>query len=254
MKYWEDALNKFLVNWMKRNDVVGALICGSYITGSPTNRSDIDVHIILSDEADWRERGNQYVDGYLIEYFVNPPRQIREYFSKDYDDRSTMSMVQFITGKVIFDEHGIIEQLKKEANEWKEKKYAEINASLKEIKKYSLWDNFDNLIDCFENQRKDFDFVYYQSLLKLFDDYCSLLNIEQIPFYQVTRYLSDPSFLSKYMKSPFPDQEFNRLFLVAIETQDRGMKLEIYEKLLNHVFQNSGGFNIDGWSIRTPVK
>src|SRR5690554_5091223 len=206
MKYWEDALNKFLVNWMKRNDVVGALICGSYITGSPTNRSDIDVHIILSDEADWRERGNQYVDGYLIEYFVNPPRQIREYFSKDYDDRSTMSMVQFITGRVIFDHHGIIEQLKVEANHWKAKKYGHEDAAMIEIKKYRLWDSLDNLLDCYETDRVDFTFVYQHSLVLLFNDYCALLNIEKIPYYQISHYLSVPSYLSQYLKTPFPDQ------------------------------------------------
>ena len=96
-------------------DVIGAIVCGSYITGVLAERSDIDVHIILSDEVDWRERGNQYIDGLLMEYFANPPRQIRRYFAEDYRDRSTMSMVQFITGRVIFDHRGIIEQLKVEA-------------------------------------------------------------------------------------------------------------------------------------------
>jgi predicted nucleotidyltransferase len=254
MKSWEDTLNKFLVKWKDRDDVVGAMVCGSYITGHPTDRSDLDVHIILSDEVDWRERGNQYVDGLLIEYFVNPPRQIREYFAEDYNGHNTMSMVQFITGKVIFDKQGIIEQLKKEAMEWKDKKYDDMDTSLKEIKKYGLWDSFDNLLDCFETQRKDFDFVYHQSLSLLFKEYCFFLNIEQIPFYQITRYLSDPRYLSKYLKAPFPDQEFCEMYLMAVETEARDMMIEIYEKLLSHVYEQTGGFNIDGWNIRTPVK
>lgn len=82
MKPWEDALNKFLASWKEQKDVIGAIVCGSFITGLPTERSDIDLHIILSDEVDWRERGNQYVDGFLIEYFVNPPRQNKEIFCR----------------------------------------------------------------------------------------------------------------------------------------------------------------------------
>lgn len=253
-KSWKDALNKFLVNWKDRDDVVGSLICGSFITGSPTDRSDIDLHIILSEEVNWRERGNLYVNGFLIEYFVNPPRQIRGYFAEDYKDRSTMSMVQFITGKVIFDKQGIVEQLKREAIDWKNKKYDDIDPSMKEIMKYRLWDSYDNLLDCYESERKDFGFVYYQSLLLLFNDYCSLLSIEQIPFYQITRYLSDPLYILKYLKTPFPDPKFSELFLMAVETHEREMMIELYGKLLNHVYQQSGEFNIDGWNIRTPVK
>ncbi|MGE8035840.1 nucleotidyltransferase domain-containing protein [Lysinibacillus sp. NPDC093692] len=55
MEEWRIALEEFLKDWKNRNDVVGALVCGSYVTGNPTNRSDIDVHIILSDDVDWRE-------------------------------------------------------------------------------------------------------------------------------------------------------------------------------------------------------
>ncbi|TCZ79321.1 hypothetical protein E0485_05505 [Paenibacillus albiflavus] len=254
MKSWEDAVNEFLVNWKSRDEVIGAMVCGSYVTGLPTDRSDIDLHIILSDEVNWRERGNRYVDRFLIEYFVNPPRQIRRYFAKDFDDHSTMSMVQFITGRVVFDKQGIINQLKKEAFDWKAKKYDDLESSLKELKKYGLWDAFDNLLDCYDNQRMDFDFVYHESLLGLFQGYCTLLNIEQIPFYQITRYLSDPFYLSKYMKALFPDKEFSKMFLMAIEASERDIKLQIYGRLFNHVIQKSGGFNNDGWNVRTPVK
>ena len=253
MGYWEDALHKFLAEWREREDVIGALVCGSHVTGSPSDRSDIDVHIILHDDSDWRERGNRYVDGFLIEYFANPPRQIRAYFEEDFHDRRTMSHVQFITGKVIFDRHGVVEQLKQEAAAWKAKHYDELPSSLIELKKYGIWDAYDNLLDCYESNRSDFDFIYYQSLYLLFNEYCAMLNSERIPFHQVTRYLSDLSFLSKYLKSPFPDPKFAGLFLTAVEAQDRDSKLRAYQSLVDHVFHKTGGFDIDGWSIRTPV-
>jgi hypothetical protein len=102
MQEWKIALEEFLKDWKIRNDVVGALVCGSYITGNPSKRSDIDVHILLSDDVEWRERGNRIINGFLIEYFVNPPKQIRRYFQEDFQDHRTMSMVQFITGMTVY--------------------------------------------------------------------------------------------------------------------------------------------------------
>ena len=120
-----------------------------------------------------------------------------------------------------------------------------------EIKKYRLWDSLDNLLDCYETGRADFSFVYQHSLVLLFNDYCSLLNIEQIPYYQISRYLSDPSYLSKYLKEPFPDQVFSNMFLMAIQTHEQGLMIKAYEGLLDYVYGQLGGFDIDGWHIRT---
>ncbi|AZK47513.1 hypothetical protein [Paenibacillus lentus] len=129
--------------------LIGILVCGSYITGSPSKRSDIDVHIILSDNCDWRERGNLYVNGYLIEYFINPPKQIRSYFKEDFKDRSTMSMVQFLSGIIFLDKEGIVHELVEEARSWKDKEY-------------------DKLI------------------LPII--YSSILSVEEVPYYQLFRY------------------------------------------------------------------
>jgi len=127
MQEWKIALEEFLKDWKIRNDVVGALVCGSYITGNPSKRSDIDVHILLSDDVEWRERGNRIINGFLIEYFVNPPKQIRRYFQEDFQDHRTMSMVQFITGMTLFDKTGIITEIKVEAQKWIKKDYKELN-------------------------------------------------------------------------------------------------------------------------------
>lgn len=253
MEKWEKALNQFLANWKYREEVIAAMVCGSYITGDASKRSDVDVHIILTDAVDWRERGNEYIDGILIEYFANPPKQIRKYFEEDYNDRSTMSMIQFITGKIIFDKNGMVKQLKEEAEVWKEKKYIEMDHSTREIKKYGLWDSFDNLMDCYENERNDFFLVYYYSLVHLFNEYCSLINIESIPNYQITSYLTQPQFLVKYIKESFPDNIFKELFLKAIECKSREDMIINFKNLLNHTFQMTGSFNIDGWKIRTSV-
>src|SRR5690606_15743195 len=139
-------------------------------------------------------------------YFINPPKQIRRYFEEDYNDRSTMSMVQFLTGRVILDKLGIIHDLIQEAQDWKEKQYKQLSNSLIELKKYGLWDELDNLLDCYEVGRLDFEFVYFNAMHHLYRVYCSILNIEEIPNYQLMRYFSEASYLDKYIKEPFPDQ------------------------------------------------
>jgi Nucleotidyltransferase domain. len=250
---WEDALERFLEDWKHREDVVGILVCGSYITGGASKRSDIDVHIILHDDCNWRERGNQYVDGFLIEYFVNPPKQIRSYFKEDFRRRSTMSMVQFMTGRIIQDRYGIVKALIEEARIWKEKPYEALAASMVELKKYELWDALDNLLDCYEERRKDFDLVYDHSLLQLYRVYCSILGVEEVPYYQLSQYFTDPQYLKKYMKAPFPDPDFGDLFIQAMQIHGQEEKVKIYQKLTEHVFNKCGGFEIDGWKLRSDT-
>jgi len=58
-------LDSFLVKFEYLNDAVGVLVCGSYITGNPTTHSDLDVHIVLNNNVDYRERGNKIVEGSL---------------------------------------------------------------------------------------------------------------------------------------------------------------------------------------------
>ena len=47
---WEEKLNKFLENFEYKDDIVGILVCGSYITGHPSSHSDLDIHIILNEK------------------------------------------------------------------------------------------------------------------------------------------------------------------------------------------------------------
>lgn len=253
MAKWTIALETFLKDWQDKEEVVGALVCGSYVTGNPSKHSDIDVHIILADNVEWRKRGNRVIDGFLIEYFANPPGQIRGYFQDDFKKRRTMSMVQFKTGRILFDYTGIIKDLKFEAEEWLKENYKQMNKTLLEIKKYELWDALDNLKDCYEQKRKDFSFTYHHSLAILFLAYCQFLNLETIPFYQIHAYLEDPIYLQKYSKSAFPDDDFKEIFMRAMQEDHAEKMMALYEALVDYVLIQMGGFHIDGWYVKSPI-
>lgn len=254
MKNWREALEILLHQWRDNPLVTGALVCGSYITGNPSKHSDIDVHMLLSDDLDWRERGNKMVDGYLVEYFINPPLQIRKYFAEDFRDHRTISMVQFLTGQVLWDKAGIIGNLKREAQEWMNKPYEAQSETVMELRKYAIWDMWDNLKDCAEQSRGDLLFVYLNSLQLLFYYYCEFLRLETIPYYQILAYLSDPNYIDKYLKKPFPDMEFANLFIKAMQLKEATKMMPTFNCLTEYILQKMGDFQIDGWKVTSAAE
>jgi len=128
-----------------------------------------------------------------------------------------------------------------------------LNEVALELMKYNLWDLMDNLSDCCEQKRADFDFVYYNSLKILYEEYAKYLRTKIIPFDQVFRYMSDPHFLEKYLAKPFPDTNFREKFLLCLEDRKKTSKMKMYKELTDYVLDQMGGFTIDGWKIRSLV-
>ena len=94
-----------------RNGFLGAILTGSYATGSNNDNSDIDVYIVTTDETQWRERGNKLVDGYLIEYFINPAHRILTYFEEETRMYAMSTIGMFVNGKILIDKNGIVEKI-----------------------------------------------------------------------------------------------------------------------------------------------
>jgi hypothetical protein len=255
MEHWEEALSQFLENWKRNPSVVGALVCGSFVTGNPSPNSDIDLHLILSPETEWRQRGNRVIDGMVIEYFANPPAQIREYFSEDYQDRTRMAATQFVTGCILFDRMGCVAALKQEAEEWHRKPFPKLDKISIELMKYSLWDRLDDLQDAVKRDAPDLVFVYYHMIQRIYSDYARFLGEPVIGFAKLTRCLFDPEqAMQKYRLNPFPDAEFLVNFKQAMEETDRASMPVHAEKLTNYLLDKLGGFKLDGWEFRSPAK
>ncbi|PIN75430.1 hypothetical protein COV18_03370 [Candidatus Woesearchaeota archaeon CG10_big_fil_rev_8_21_14_0_10_37_12] len=51
----------------------------------------------------------------------------------------------------------------------------------------------------------------------------------------------------------FPDQKFVNMFINTIELNEKKM-IDSYKWLTWHVLGKMGGFNIDGWKLRTPAQ
>lgn len=249
---WREKLNKFVDTLDYKREIIGILACGSYIVGHPSAHSDLDVHIILEDSVDYRERGNKFVDGLLIEYFSNSPSQIRKYFRDDYTNMRTNSWVQFITGTIIFDKYGIVQQLKGEAKEFFDRGFSNVDASIDLLKKYELWDMLDNLQDAFENDRLDFDFIYYTNLNQLIATY---MRFVKLPYDRKTILGNITSNIvrAKYLLSKLPHEFISNSIQACILADSKNKKMDSYQKLTNQVMDLCGGFNIDGFKFKSPI-
>ena len=246
---WKVRLDKFLEDWDYIEDTIGVLVCGSYITGNPSAHSDLDVHIILSDNVNYRERGNRIIDGLMIEYFANPPKQIIKYFEEDYNDINPMSQTQFITGRIVLDKTGVVKELKCKAKEMLETRYQEVDSNISELSKYAIWDMLDDLQDALETGRKDFNLLYYCNLDKLLSLYMRHIKYPY-NYKTILGNLTSELTRSKYLLEELPDKQISEIVTNCITSDDTDEKLSNYELLTNKILDLSGGFEIGSFKSK----
>lgn len=252
MEKWEIALNKFIDAWKNKKEVIGFLVCGSYITGNPSKHSDIDLHIVLNDKTNWRERGNKIVNGYLMEYFANPIKQIKAYMKDDLKDNSNMSNVQFATGKILLDKTGEVLKLKILANKQLKRKFNPPSKIDIEIKKYFLYEHLEKLEELYEINSRSFDISYYNNLLELFNDYGKFIGETKYKAHKIYELLTTDA-RNKYLLKDYKDIKFKKIFLNCLEAKTNKHKIIAFREITNYALNKMGKFNINGWKIKTPL-
>ncbi len=253
MEKWEIVLEKFLKKWKDKKEVIGAIVCGSFITGNPSKHSDIDIHILLDSKTKWRERGNEIIDGILIEYFANPIKKHYEYNDEDYKQRRKINAHMFATGKILFDKTGELNKLIIDSKEYLNKKYPKQNEIQIESAKYKIWDMCDNLEEVFELNDDDFFFVYYNYLNETFETYSKYLQFDSIPANKLKRFLVNDFDKKKYNISNFPDIKFVKILINAIGIKNKNKMMKEFKNMTAYILEKMGGFNINGWKINSPA-
>ena len=111
--YDQDRLFEQLIALLRAEfgeDLLGILATGSRIHSTPGPTSDLDAHVLIGQPR--RQRRNILLDGVEVEMFINPPFQIRRYFSSRGVDEH-----MFTFGRAIYDPHGVVAGLQAEARE-----------------------------------------------------------------------------------------------------------------------------------------
>ena len=156
MNNWENALNKFLNQYKDEDYFLGAILTGSYATGNNTPNSDIDVFIVTKDSTTWRERGNKLIDGYLIEYFINPVRQVLNEFEEGFINNGIATTRIFLGSKILYDKDGTIEKLINIAKENINREIEPLPEFKKKMNNYTIWHSFYELTSKYE-RKEDID-------------------------------------------------------------------------------------------------
>ena len=208
-----DIIYKFLdeQDYLNRKEILGIIFYGSSNYKTDTKDSDIDLLIITNDENNYK--GITYVDNKKIEYFeknVYDLAQKIEELPSNFD-RSLESI--FTNGKVIYDKHKTIENLKDlvlENNDYPRKK--------KQNKFYST--SFSELKKAFFSTDKTspyFNYIYYNFLEEIRKEYHIQNGYSKLTVNKIKKLYENSDYSEKYYCVKLPDIEFRNLYISLLE-------------------------------------
>ena len=188
---WKLALKEFLKDYEEDDDVVGALLCGSYATGNYNDKSDIDVHLILKDSVNYQRKGVCESNSYLIEYFMNPVWKLKDEMKNEIKKCSNATINMFAYGKIIYDLDGSVKELQDEALSYIDGSFSVITSYKQDSNNYHIWNMHDELKLALDEQRADFSKIYYKLLDDVYNCYCEYESIAKLPTTKVYKILTD---------------------------------------------------------------
>ena len=250
MKNFEKAYLKFFDKYKNEDWFEGAVLCGSYATGNNNENSDIDIFIVASNVLDWRERGNIIIDGFMIEYFINPIRQIE---SEILDERKLFARHtsnMFHQGIIIHDKNGEIKKLKNLANDTL-KIQPEVNNYKYTINCYSTWERFDEVDSKYKNG-DDIDLSFYYFMQNAIDTISYNKKIGSFSFNKIEKFLKDKEFRKRYGIKKFFNKTECELLIKCLEEKEREQKYKNAKALYNYI-NKKFNFDINNFSFRSKI-
>lgn len=242
MQKWEKALNKFLERYINEPWFEGALLCGSYATGNQNKFSDIDVVIVGKNDMGWREKSNCYVDGFLMEYTINPIYKIQDYMKSGIERHSLIDQNMFAYGVILHDKHGVMKKLRQQSVRDLKKKIKPFSKYTNDFTKYGLWGSYDDMISL-KQDGYPIDLVYWALVGRLITAYCDFNCLPRYPMYKIQKMLLDPEYAKKYHADRLPDKKFIKLLMDCFKVKQKD-KISVLDKLYKYVIKSGGGFDI----------
>lgn len=252
MEKWEVAVQEFLQPYTKEDYFVGAILTGSYATGNNHADSDIDLFIITKDSTDWRERGNRLVNGMMIEYFINPIRQIVSELDTGFDYNNIATTLMFAGSKILYDTDGVVAGLVERAK-------ADLNNEIKPVSEYSwnmncynVWHSFYELTSKYR-KNIDIEFSYNIFLNNITRAHFANNQIPYLPVHKTERILSDSAYRERYNLKKLPEKEFSDKLLACFKAKEYTEKYIRAEKLYNYYMGANPDFDINNFSFRSKI-
>lgn len=251
MKKWEVALNKFVNRYLNEPWFEGALLCGSYSTGNQNKFSDIDVVIVASDNIGWREKSNCYVDGFLVEYTINPIYKLQEYMDRGLKNHHLIDQNMFAYGVVLHDKNGMMKKLRQRSIRDLNKKLKPFSKYYNDFKKYGLWCRYDDMLSL-KHDGHHIDLLYWTLVDKLIDAYYDFKCLPHVSHAKIQKILTNEKFADRYHAIQLPDKKFTELLMSCFNAKQKD-KIEAIDKFYHHVINAGGGFDIGKFRGREKI-
>lgn len=242
MQKWEKALDKFMQRYINKPWFEGAVLCGSYASGNQNKFSDIDVAIIASNDIGWQEKSNCYIDGFLMEYTINPIYKNQEYMKSGFENNAMINQNMFAYGKILYDKNGEIKKLRQQSLRELKKPFKPKSKYTNDFMKYHLWDMYDEL-KSLHTDGYHTDLMYWTLVNNLITAYANFNRLWQLPKAKIEKFLTNPEFAKRYHAQRLPDKKFTNL-LMAVFNAKQHEKMPAIDKLYNYVMKSGGGFDI----------
>ena len=252
MKNWEIVLNKFLEQYINEEYFIGAILTGSYATGNNDVNSDIDVFIVTKDSTTWRERGNKLIDGYMIEYFINPVRQVLKEFEDGFKDNNIATTLIFAGSKILYDKDGIIEKLVNRAKEDLNKELAPISEFKWKMNCYTIWHSFYELNSKY-TKNEDIDFTYNIFLNDVIQSYFLNNQLPLLPVHKIEKILKNEEYRKKYNVKKLQDDIFVDKLLKCFREKEYNKKFIYAKELYEYYMEQNSKFDINNFSFRSDI-
>ncbi|MCL2775217.1 MAG: nucleotidyltransferase domain-containing protein [Oscillospiraceae bacterium] len=251
MENWEIAATDFISQCSFYRDIEAAFLTGSYAAGNADNYSDIDVYIVLNDNISWRERGNKRINGFLIEYFANPTRQIKNYIDSSYNNADCTTINMILNGIILINKNFTADKLieycvQKDLNCFPKLAENQIKISL-----YRIWDNFDELTRAYKNKSNDFTMQYYMFIINTFELYSSYICSPVPNYHHLFKWLTDEKYIKGFGLPSYKDQMFIKEIITSFSCLNIDTMFTQAGVIKTHVINKMNGFDIDNFVLRS---
>ncbi|ASN06960.1 nucleotidyltransferase domain-containing protein [Virgibacillus necropolis] len=137
-----EAAEQFVDRFFPKS--LGAVLGGSVVRGEETSTSDLDI-VVIDNTIKYAYRESLIEFGWPIEVFVHTMTSYKKFFEIDYK-RARPSLQRMISEGVILKDTGVIELIKKEANEILDKGPEKWTEEIIRQKRYFITDALDDFI------------------------------------------------------------------------------------------------------------
>ncbi|MCL2372201.1 MAG: nucleotidyltransferase domain-containing protein [Defluviitaleaceae bacterium] len=252
MEKWKKIAASFIDSCSFRDEIEAVFLTGSHAVGNADEFSDIDLFIVLNDNANWRERGNKRMDDLLIEYFANPVRQVKKSIDENFENACLIEITMVLNGIIILNKNSTAEKIIDYCQQKKATDFPSMSKFNLVNGLYHLWDNLDELARACTKQTPDAAMHFYSFVKYAFELYSRYICAPVPNFQKLHRWLTDDSYAKNYGLPTYKNPAFLEIIKPAFECSGDEAMLKVARMIHSYVEEKMGGFDVDNFVLHGP--